>query len=146
MVFLLFFITILSLILSFAGKFLADTFLTSRVPVLGNFAGFQYATNRGVAFSITFAGPLQTILITIALIALLWAASQARTTFSRIAFGMILGGALGNIIDRLRDGVVTDFFQIGTFPIFNVADSCITIGVGLLLLEALGSGWKKYCE
>jgi signal peptidase II len=40
-------------------------------------------------------------------------------------------------MDRLRDGFVTDFFQVASFPVFNVADSCITVGVALLLVESL---------
>lgn len=123
--------------MSFVGKLLADTFLTSRVAVLGSFAGFQYATNPGIAFSITFPWHLQEIFIALTVILLFSVALRAQTVWSRVAFGLILGGALGNIADRLGDGVVTDFFQVGTFPIFNVADSCITIGVGLLCAEAL---------
>ncbi len=52
----------------------------------------------------------------------------------RIALSMQLGGALGNLIDRIRFGPVTDFISVGTFPVFNIADSCITVGVGLLIL------------
>jgi signal peptidase II len=48
--------------------------------------------------------------------------------------GLQLGGATGNLIDRLRMGRVTDFISIGTFPVFNVADSAISIGVAVLLL------------
>ena len=52
----------------------------------------------------------------------------------RVILGMQLGGALGNLVDRLvRDGRVTDFISIGTFPVFNVADSCITVGTILLI-------------
>ncbi len=134
---MLFLATTISLILSLLAKLAADTFLTSRISVLGSFAGFQYAVNKGVAFSITFPGYLQNILITIALLALAWAAWHAKTLLNRIAFGMILGGALANVADRMRDGFVTDFLQVGTFPIFNVADSCITIGVVLLCGEAI---------
>jgi signal peptidase II len=55
----------------------------------------------------------------------------------RIAFGFMLGGALGNVIDRVRfGGNVTDFISVGSFPVFNVADSCVTIGVGLMLLAS----------
>ncbi|MDY6867785.1 MAG: signal peptidase II, partial [Chloroflexota bacterium] len=46
-----------------------------------------------------------------------------------------LGGALGNLIDRIRFGPVTDFISVGEFPVFNIADACITIGVGLLILS-----------
>jgi signal peptidase II len=53
----------------------------------------------------------------------------------RLAMGMQLGGALGNFIDRLRfNNQVTDFISVGSFPVFNVADACISIGVGVLLL------------
>lgn len=126
-----------SFVVSFTGKLLADYFLNERLAIFGSLAGLQYATNSGVAFSITFPGPLQKILIAVALICIVWVATKARTTMSKIAFGMIIGGALGNVVDRLGDGVVTDFFQIGTFPIFNVADSFITVGVFLLLLEGV---------
>jgi len=52
----------------------------------------------------------------------------------RVAIAMQLGGAIGNLIDRLVFGPVTDFISVGRFPVFNVADSSITVGVGLLLL------------
>ena len=52
----------------------------------------------------------------------------------RIALAMQLGGALGNLIDRIRFGPVTDFIAIGGFPVFNVADASITVGVGVLIL------------
>jgi signal peptidase II len=71
---------------------------------------------------------------------IIFALRTAKSRLSRVAFGLIVGGALENIVDRLRDGVVTDFFQVGTFPIFNVADSCITIGVVLLLVAMM---WEE---
>lgn len=52
----------------------------------------------------------------------------------KLAMGLQLGGAAGNLIDRLIKGKVTDFISIGTFPVFNVADASITIGVIVLLL------------
>ncbi|MQC26339.1 MAG: signal peptidase II [Chloroflexi bacterium] len=52
----------------------------------------------------------------------------------RVAMGLQLGGALGNLLDRLTLGYVTDFISVGNFPVFNVADASITVGVGLLLL------------
>ncbi len=58
----------------------------------------------------------------------------------KLAMGLQMGGALGNVVDRLLlDGRVTDFISVGTFPVFNVADSSITIGVLILLLGA----WYK---
>jgi signal peptidase II len=52
----------------------------------------------------------------------------------RIALAMQVGGALGNLIDRIRFGPVTDFIAVGTFPVFNVADASITVGVIILLI------------
>lgn len=52
----------------------------------------------------------------------------------KLAMGMQMGGALGNVVDRLTRGQVTDFISIGTFPVFNVADSSISVGVAILLL------------
>lgn len=52
----------------------------------------------------------------------------------RVALAMQLGGAVGNLIDRILFGPVTDFISVGTFPVFNIADSSITVGVGLLIL------------
>ena len=129
--------------LGLLAKLAADQWLTSRVAVIGSFAGLQPSVNSGVAFSITFPWHLQGIFITVALLLLVWAAAHAKTPWSRVAFGMIIGGALANVVDRLLDGLVTDFFQVGTFPIFNVADSCITIGVLLLISEALMQWWKR---
>lgn len=128
-----------SLAASLAGKWLADAFLTERVALFGEFAGLQYSLNPGVAFGIRLPGVLQSVFITIAVVFVcVIAVKSAATTVNRIAFGLVIGGALANVVDRLRDGVVTDFFQIGTFPVFNVADACITAGVMLLLLEMTG--------
>ena len=83
--------------------------------------------------------------ITLALLS--WLARVERG-FLVLAIGLIVGGALGNIIDRLRFGAVTDFlyFHLGPydFPAFNLADSAITIGVGLILIDSLfGEGRSR---
>ena len=54
--------------------------------------------------------------------------------FIRVCLAIMLGGAVGNLIDRFRLGYVLDFIALGRFPVFNVADSCVTVGVGLLIL------------
>lgn len=54
--------------------------------------------------------------------------------FLRIALAMQFGGSIGNLIDRLTVGHVTDFFSVGSFPVFNVADASVTIGVGIMIL------------
>ena len=53
----------------------------------------------------------------------------------QLIMGLIMGGAFGNLIDRIRLGYVVDFVQVGWFPIFNLADSAISVGAGLLMLQ-----------
>ena len=54
--------------------------------------------------------------------------------FVRVCLAIMLGGAIGNLIDRFTLGYVLDFIAVGRFPVFNIADSCVTVGVGLLIL------------
>lgn len=64
--------------------------------------------------------------------------SQAKPSWLlSLAIGLIVGGAIGNLIDRLRLGYVVDFVQVGTFPIFNVADAAVSTAVVLMLLWSL---------
>ena len=67
----------------------------------------------------------------------LWYRREGAAAQVHIAFALIFGGAVGNIIDRLHFGYVHDFIDFRFWPVFNVADSAITIGVGLLLLQML---------
>lgn len=60
----------------------------------------------------------------------------------RLGLGMQLGGALGNVIDRVRLGYVIDFFHVDFWPVFNVADSAIVVGVALLGFELLRDEWR----
>jgi signal peptidase II len=134
---------VLSALVSLIASLLAD-YLTVRIPLLGSFAGLQLAHNPGIAFSIPLPKGFELIIILIALgLITLLAVRSAKFTIQHIGYGLIIGGALGNILDRLPDGFVTDYFQVGTFPIFNVADSCITIGVTVLICEEIWRFWKK---
>jgi signal peptidase II len=91
--------------------------------------------NTGVAFSsLQGAGPLIGVIVAIALAGLLWYfARHAAKPLVWLPTGMLLGGALGNVVDRIREGAVIDFIKPSFWPAFNVADSAITIGVVLLL-------------
>ncbi|MDD4287069.1 MAG: signal peptidase II [Candidatus Peribacteraceae bacterium] len=133
---------------SLLAKVLVDRFLMNRIPIIGSFAGLQYSLNPGVAFGIRFPPFIQELLIGAALLAVLWLAIRSTRSLlppsyqlRATSYELILGGGIANIIDRLPDGVVTDYFQIGTFPVFNVADSCISIGVLMLLMEMLV--WRR---
>jgi signal peptidase II len=61
----------------------------------------------------------------------------------RVALSMQLGGAVGNLIDRVVMGTVTDFISVGNFAVFNVADSSISVGVAILLLAVLYKDWQE---
>ncbi len=115
--------------------------------VIPGFFDIVHARNRGAAFSI-FAestSPVRTfVLIGLSLAALALVAGMLRNAarldrFTVIGLSLILGGALGNVFDRITSGAVTDFldFYIGEmhWPAFNVADSAIVIGSGLLLIS-----------
>lgn len=143
---MLFAITILlSTVASLLSACAAEQWLHMRIPVIGGFAGLQLAHNPGIAFSITMPDSVEAVVILAALGLVTWLALRtAKTSSARIGFGMIIGGAIGNILDRIPDGLVTDYFQVGTFPIFNVADSFITIGVILLLLEEIWRYWRHH--
>lgn len=130
----------MSAVLGFCGsvfaKWLADTYLTEHVSIMGQFVGLDPSFNAGIAFGVNL--PYQDLIIFLALVlvcVIAW--KTAKTKLSQVGYGFIVGGALANIADRFSDKLVTDFFQVGTFPVFNVADSCITIGVVLLLLEMI---------
>ncbi len=99
------------------------------------------AQNSGVAFSL-FAGSEAGVIIVSTIVisaVLVFFAFQRRHRWMWLACGMIVGGALGNLVDRLRVGAVTDFVKLPDWPAFNLADASITLGVALLLL-VLGRG------
>jgi signal peptidase II len=106
-----------------------------RVAVLPG-VDLVHTRNTGVAFgALSGGGAVVTVVIAAALIALLgyFATHVARPLFW-LPTGMLLGGAIGNVVDRVRDGAVTDFVQLPLgFPAFNVADMAITFGVLVLL-------------
>jgi signal peptidase II len=96
--------------------------------------------NRGVAFGFLPGDHIAiTLVIGLALIALLvYFALHATRPLLWLPTGMLIGGALGNILDRLRDGSVTDFIKLPLgWPPFNLADTSITLGVLLLLIVAI---------
>ncbi|MDQ3739929.1 MAG: signal peptidase II [Actinomycetota bacterium] len=92
--------------------------------------------NEGVAFGIDAGGKTLVIaLIALALLALvLYFARHTAKPLIWLPTGLLVGGALGNIVDRIRDGAVTDFLKIPAWPAFNVADVAITLGVLALVL------------
>ena len=110
---------------------------------LAPYARIVHWNNSGAAFG-SFQGgnTVFTILAVIVIGAILYYFPKvnAEDQTLRIAMGLQLGGAGGNLIDRLQAGRVTDFISVGSFPVFNVADSAISIGVVVLLL---GVWWRE---
>ncbi|MEI8032616.1 MAG: signal peptidase II [Chlorobiaceae bacterium] len=118
-------------------------------PIIGDLLSLTYAENRGVAFSLEFAPSaillLLTGLITAGVIAYV-VTSKNRTPLFLVPFAFIVGGGAGNMIDRITIGRVVDFIyfnlyhgtilgiRLDLWPIFNVADSAITIGACMLIL------------
>ncbi len=92
--------------------------------------------NEGVAFGIDAGGKTLVIaLIALALLGLvLYFARHTAKPLIWLPTGLLVGGALGNIVDRIRDGAVTDFLKIPAWPAFNLADVAITLGVLALVL------------
>jgi signal peptidase II len=102
-----------------------------------------HAQNRGVAFSaLEGKGAIVSLVIGLAVVGLLvYVARNIATPYIWLPTGMLTGGALGNIIDRVRDGAVTDFVKLPAWPAFNVADMAITFGVlALLYVMERGDG------
>jgi signal peptidase II len=126
--------------------------LNSSVPIVQGFLDFTHVQNSGTAYGfldqVNF--PFKTLLIasfaTIALIAVgFYSASLARQQLAaRIGLALIIGGAAGNLVDRLIAGSVVDFVDVYWhtyhFWAFNVADSAITIGVVVMIADMLGIG------
>jgi signal peptidase II len=101
------------------------------------FLRITHAWNTGTAFSLfQDQSSLLTYVSFAAVIALyfVYRSVESPTVWVRMAFGMLLGGAIGNLIDRLRLGHVTDFIDVGPWPIFNIADSSIVVGIAVLFL------------
>jgi signal peptidase II len=106
---------------------------------------FTYTRNTGVAFGALAGGGLIVALligISLALLIGYFAANRDRPLLW-LPVGMLLGGALGNLADRAREGAVTDFIDPVAWPAFNVADSCIVVGVLLLLWVVEGGPRRK---
>lgn len=110
------------------------------IQIFGQVLQIQYLENTGVAFSLLEGSAVLFLFITIAVAVigiLYWRTRDSASLLLKLTFGLILGGAAGNLIDRFSHQYVVDFihFQVPgvfDFPVFNVADSAISVGVVLL--------------
>lgn len=101
---------------------------------------WTYVQNTHGAFGLFGSQAWLLVGMALAVLAVFWFAfrdAAAQSALVRIAFGAIVGGAIGNIVDRFHYGFVVDFIDLRWWPVFNVADSCITVGVALLVLTSM---------
>ena len=139
----------LVLLLDQATKAAIDSALKvgDRVPVIGDLVVLWHVRNEGAAFSLFQGGQVFFLIVTVLAFAMLiyfQRAFRGRGVALYVVLGLILGGTLGNLIDRLRLGYVTDFISVGIgnlrWPTWNVADASIVVGIlalvaYLMLLE-----------
>jgi signal peptidase II len=115
-------------------------------PPLGPFLNLTLQMNRGISFSLfardSASGQIALLALTLAATGLLaWWLIRSRSALPAVGLGLIIGGALGNAIDRIAHGAVVDYLDLHAFGrhffVFNVADAAINIGVALVILDLL---------
>lgn len=140
-------VALLSFLLDQSLKRIVETSMTpgESIPVVPGVLHLTYIQNSGGAFGILGSSP-RILLIgsIIALVAVLWMLlASPPSLLMSLGTGLILGGASGNLLDRLSTGAVTDFLDLRVWPIFNAADMAIVAGVVMLALTALSSSGTK---
>jgi signal peptidase II len=120
------------------------------VAVIDGVLHWTLERNPGAAFSVFTRYPLVfTILASVVSVAIAISAPRVRSGLNSIALGLVLGGALGNLVDRMARapgigrGWVVDFIDFRVWPVFNVADACIVIGAMLLVLSTFLADRKR---
>lgn len=119
------------------------------IPVIKGFFSITHIENSGISFGIFNQGSneLKRWLLVAAVgsamlaIFIYWIKNRTRDLLFDLSWGIILGGAAGNLVDRVLTGRVTDFLEFSyrawSFPVFNIADTCVSVGVGLIIIHTL---------
>ena len=113
---------------------------TRSVPVLGEYVRFTYVENRGAAFGLFQEQTTFFIVVGVVVIGVIVASYRyipEPSWLLNLCLGLQMGGAIGNLIDRVRAGYVVDFIDLTFWPVFNVADSAICVGVAGLAFTVL---------
>jgi len=143
---ILWMVVVLAMIADQVSKVLVESTmgLGQSVAILGDFFRLTFIRNAGGAFGIFLGGGwfyLAASAVAVAMIFFYLRSLATDQLLPRVSLAMILGGALGNLADRLRCGVVTDFLDFGfgrvRWPVFNLADAFVTVGVLLFLFSML---------
>ena len=135
-------ITIVVLLLDQFIKYMINKFMeiNTSIKVIPNFFSIFYVRNKGAAFSILEDSTILIIIISVIFIVILDSYIKKEKNFtplSVLSLGMIMGGIFGNLMDRVIYHSVIDYLAFGTFPVFNLADIGITVGVGLLIISEI---------
>lgn len=141
-------VAVLVIIVDQLSKFILSHYLSLHrsVPIIKHSFHLTLVHNTGIAFGMLKGNSNFILLVTVVgLMLIVWhlkkefadslTKQQGVALCEMIAVGLILGGALANMIDRLRLGYVVDFLDFRIWPVFNVADSCITVGALILLFK-----------
>ena len=135
-------ITIVVLLLDQFIKYMINKFMeiNTSIKVISNFFSIFYVRNKGAAFSILEDSTILIIIISVIFIVILDSYIKKEKNFtplSVLSLGMIMGGIFGNLMDRVIYHSVIDYLSFGNFPVFNLADIGITVGVGLLIISEI---------
>ncbi len=134
-------IALLVLVVDRISKELAAGLPGDGIVLIPGVLGLRYAQNTGAAFSLLAGQPRLLGILSLAVIAagFLWLRKKPLAAFPLAALALMAGGAAGNMIDRLVRGYVPDMIEalFVNFPVFNVADSCLTAGCGMLMISLL---------
>ena len=134
-------ITAAVIVLDRITKLLAPGLPANGLTLIPGVIGLRYAENRGIAFSLLSGHPRLLGILSLILIigGYIWLRKKKPGTFPTAGLALMAGGAAGNMADRLISGYVPDMIEMlfVRFPIFNAADSCLTIGCVMLIISLL---------
>jgi signal peptidase II len=119
----------------------ANLALGEKARLLRDLVQVWHAQNRGAAFSLFQGGTILFLVVSvvsIGMVAYFHRSLRDRSPWLHVVLGIVLGGTLGNFLDRLRQGYVTDWLSVGIgdtrWPTFNVADASVVVGIGILVV------------
>lgn len=140
--------TMFTLVLDQLSKFivLQNMEQGQSIPIINQIFHLTYIQNPGAAFGLLAYRTTFFIFTTLAVvlgIIILYRRLGEKKGMLPLGMGLVVGGALGNLIDRLRYGKVVDFFDFRIWPVFNIADTAIVVGAGLLVLAMWNYEQKK---
>ncbi len=137
----------ITLVLDQVSKALIRVYLPRGDFVSLGFFKLRHVRNPGTAFGLISAKPwpffAASIIIFFLLLAVLWRWGGPGSRAFQLGMGLIVGGAVGNIIDRILQGSVTDFIDFGFWPVFNLADLAIVCGVIITLFIVARETWRS---